>query len=420
MTRWITAAVLTALLCLGAMTTAMGDPGTPSGAALEVEDGKVMLTWSPPPPDNVIVQSGCTATNLSMGPVAAAFMAEHPSFDISLTGGTNALAFTSWTSGSSDIAQASRAIDAVERTAAEREGLEPVDIMVGAEAVAVVVNPALGIPGLNMEQLRGIYNGSIESWSDAGGPDVPVQPVGAQWGTNAYNLVSSMVLSGDRYAVMSQYDDADVPNEVRSREGGIGFLLSGKLPSGAEDMVIGVSATESGRYVEADDETVFSSAYPLSRTLHLVTDGEPDGAVGTWIGYVLGADEGQRILADNGFFALSDSDREDALGRIAGTMDEQTSFYIYRTIGGEEERFITNSTSFVDETPPQGVNITYEISPVIGGVEGERSSPMVAFVPAEAEAVIPGPEQEGSDLLPLVAVGAIAACAVLVLSIRKR
>lgn len=408
------------MLCLGAMTTAIGEPGVPSDGAVKVEDGKISLTWSPPPPSNVIVQSGCTATNLSLGPVAAAFVAEHPSFDVRLTGGTNAFAFKSWTSRLSDIAQASRSIDASERTAAIQSGLEPVDIMIGAEAVTVVVNPSLNIKGLSIEQLHGIYDGSVTNWSYAGGPAIPVERVGAYWGTNAFNLVSSMVLSGGDFAIMSQYDDADVPGEVRNREGGIGFLLSGKLPAGAEDMVVGVSAAEKGRYMTVDEESAFSSAYPLSRTFHLVTDGGPDGAVGAWISYVLDVDSGQRILEENGFFALSDGDRKYALGQIADTLDEQSSFYVYRTIDGTEERFTVNGTSYVDEAPPRGVNITYQVSYVIGGVEGERSSPVAAFVPLETRTADPGPEAEGGSLLPIVVVGGILAGVVLIMSLRRR
>ena len=59
------------------------------------------------------------------------------------------------------------------------------------------------------------------------------------------------------------------------REGGIGFLLHGQLPPG-EDMVISISATEGGRHFRADEGTVPSSY--LSRTFHLIADGEPDGA----------------------------------------------------------------------------------------------------------------------------------------------
>ena len=60
-----------------------------------------------------------------------------------MTGGTNDWPSRSEPRGQSDIAQASRAINAEERSKA-REGAQPVDIMVGAEAVSVLVNPDLG------------------------------------------------------------------------------------------------------------------------------------------------------------------------------------------------------------------------------------------------------------------------------------
>lgn len=418
--QWMAAALMAALLLLGTMSAAAAGPAAPSEAMARAENGDVIVTWAPPPASNIIVQTGCTASNLSMTPVAEAFMAQHPSFEIRMTGGTNDLAFTEWTEGRSDIAQASRAINAEERSKAREEGLQPVDIMVGAEAVSVLVNPDLGVEGLSMEQLRGIYNGNITTWSEVGGPDVPVERLGAVKGTNAYNLINSMVLKGDGYANMSHYDAADMPSEVMRREGGIGFLLHGQLPPGSEDMVIGISATEGGRHFRADEGTVFSSSYPLSRTFHLITDGEPDGATGSWISYLLDPDGGQAILEENGFFPLPADEREDSVSMIAGTLTETLAFHVYRSYNSAEERFVVNGTTFTDEAPPLGVNITYQVSTVIDGEESERSEPLQVFVPKGSTDEVDDAPGEGSYLLPLVGIVGLSAVALLALAARRR
>lgn len=411
---------MAALMFLGTMSASAAGPAAPSDSTATAENGIVTITWSPPSASNIIVQTGCTASNLSMTPVAEAFMIQHPSFEIRLTGGTNDLAFTEWTEGRSDIAQASRAINTKEMAEAQQEGLRPVDILIGAEAVAVLVNPDLGIEGMSMKQLRGIYNGSITTWSDVGGPDVPVERVGAMWGTNAYNLINSMVLNGDRYAVMSQYDAAEMSSEVMRRDGGIGFLLHGQLQPADESMVVGISAAEGGRYVRPDESAVFSSTYPLARMFHLVTDGEPDGALSSWISFILDPDKGQSILEENGFFSLPDEDRENGMRMIAGTLNEALAFHVYRSHDGTEERFVVNGTTFTDEAPPLGVNITYQVSSVIDGEEGERSLPMHVFIPEVPTDETKDAPGRGDYLLPMIGIVGISAVALLALTARRR
>lgn len=416
MGRCITATLLVALMCVSALSASAAVPSSPSDGVATVDADKVNISWSPTFASSVIVQSGCTASNLSMAPIAKAFMTDHPSIEIELTGGTNTFAFTEWTEGRSDIAQASRAIDPVERSAAQKEGLDPVDIMVGAEAVAVLVNPDLGIESLSMEQLRGIFDGSINTWSAVGGPDVPVERVGTVQGKSAYNLIRSMVLNGAGYANMSHHDDVDVPAEVRSREGAIGFLLYGLMPTDAEDMMIEISVTEHGRPTVPEETTVYSSAYPLSRTFHLVTDGEPDGAIGSWIDFILDPGKGQAILRENGFIPLPESERMHSREKVAGTLSDDMVFHVYRSYEGNEDRFVANVTSFVDESPPMGVNVTYEVSAVVNGEESERSPPMTVFVP-EKEGDASG---VGSYMLPLLGIVGVASCALIILAVRKR
>lgn len=408
--QW-TATLLVALACLGAMGVTTAEPVVPANGMAEVGNGSVTITWSTPARD-IIVQSGCTATNLSVGPVAEEFMNEHPTFDIRLTGGTNDLAFAELIEGRSDIAQASRSINAEEKRRAEQEGLRLVDIMIGAEAVAVMVNPGLGVEGLSMEQLRGIYDGSITTWSEVGGPDVPVDRVGALTGTNAYNLINYMALNQSGYASMPQYAHEDIPSEVMGREGGIGFLLHGQVMPAHEDMVIGIASSDGGRYVMPSEETAFSSAYPLARPFRLITNGAPDGAVGSWIGYILDQDGGQSILRENGFYPLTDEERESGLKAVAGGLNETLSFHVYRSYEGTEERFIVNGTTFTDEAPPLGVAIKYQVSSVIDGAESGRSAPM--------EVTVPEPTDGGGEGYVLPMMGIAGAVGLVALAIWRR
>ena len=105
---------------------------------------------------------------------------------------------------------------------------------------------------------------------------------------------------------------------------------------------------------------------------------------------------------------------------IAGTLTETLAFHVYRSYNGVEERFVVNGTTFTDEAPPLGVNITYQVSTVIDGEESERSEPLQVFVPKGSTDEVDDAPGEGSYLLPLVGIVGLSAVALLALAARKR
>lgn len=51
------------------------------------------------------------------------------------------------------------------------------EIPVAYDALTIVVNTELKVPGLTMAQLRDIYNGTLTNWNQVGGPDLPIKPL---------------------------------------------------------------------------------------------------------------------------------------------------------------------------------------------------------------------------------------------------
>lgn len=407
---------MAALSCLLMIAPAAAGIEAPSGEDIAVEGDAVTLSWSPPPPAHTVIQTGCSATDRAMGPLAEAFMDENPLIAVELEGGTNDLAFSQWIAGLSDIAQASRGPDPAESARAEEAGREAVDIVVGAETVAVVLSPGLGVEELTVEQLRGLYNGNITSWAEVGGPDRPVELVGTPDGTSAYSLVRKEVLLDRDFAPMEQREDGEVAEEVRERDGAIGILLSGLLPSGDEDLVIAIADGDEA-VLPFDPADSFSSTYPLARTFHLITDGPPEGAEGTWMDFILAPDQGQRLLVENGFLAVPDELREEGRAKVTGALDGSPDYRVYRSHGGTEEVFETAEPRFVDSEPPAGTEVTYTVTAVVDGEESERSADLTVRTPEPPAA--PGQEFMGI-VLPFAAAGGIAAVGLLVWTRRRR
>ncbi|MGI8501120.1 MAG: PstS family phosphate ABC transporter substrate-binding protein [Hassallia sp.] len=82
--------------------------------------------------------------------------------------------------GKLDFAESSRPLTAEEYALAKQRGFTLKQREVATDGVAVVVNQALKIPGLTVEQLQQIYLGQITNWKQLNGSDLPIIPLSQQ------------------------------------------------------------------------------------------------------------------------------------------------------------------------------------------------------------------------------------------------
>jgi phosphate transport system substrate-binding protein len=79
--------------------------------------------------------------------------------------------------GKLDFTESSRPLTAAEKAQAQKQGFTIEQREIAIDAVAVVVNPELEVPGLTVDQLQQIYRGQITNWQQVGGPDLPIVPL---------------------------------------------------------------------------------------------------------------------------------------------------------------------------------------------------------------------------------------------------
>lgn len=75
------------------------------------------------------------------------------------------------------FAQSSRPVMDEEYQQAQNRGAALKQIAVAIDGLAVAVNPSLNIPGLTIDQLKGIYTGQINNWNQVGGPNLAITPI---------------------------------------------------------------------------------------------------------------------------------------------------------------------------------------------------------------------------------------------------
>ena len=251
-----------------------------------------------------------TIVNLALA-WAERYQTEHPDISISVTGGGSGTGIAALINGTVDIANASRAITADEIKQAKANGINPVQVVISRDAIAVVVNPQNPVRRLTLQQISDIYSGKINNWTGVGGDDRPIVRLSRETnsGTHVYFLQTVIRLGDPKNTTLFSTDTLLLPssegiiNEVRQNPNAIGYDGLGYIPPDLMNSVIAVAVDAGGAYVIPSITTVNNNSYPVSRDLYMYTNGQPTGAIKDYINWIL-SPEAQKIVADLGFVPI--------------------------------------------------------------------------------------------------------------------
>ena len=251
-----------------------------------------------------------TIVNLALA-WAERYQTEHPDISISVTGGGSGTGIAALINGTVDIANASRAITADEIKQAKANGVNPVQVVISRDAIAVVVNPQNPVRRLTLQQISDIYSGKINNWTGVGGDDRPIVRLSRETnsGTHVYFLQTVIRLGDPKNTTLFSTDTLLLPssegiiNEVRQNPNAIGYDGLGYIPPDLMNSVIAVAVDAGGAYVIPSITTVNNNSYPVSRDLYMYTNGQPTGAIKDYLNWIL-SPEAQKIVADLGFVPI--------------------------------------------------------------------------------------------------------------------
>ena len=122
---------------------------------------------------------------------------------VSVTGGGSGTGINAMINGTVDIANASRKMKESEFQTARAAGIEPVEHIVGFDALAVYVHKDNPIESITIEQLADIYgeNGKVTKWSEIGvdmGDNDEIVRVSRQNNSGTYVYFQEAVLGRNR------------------------------------------------------------------------------------------------------------------------------------------------------------------------------------------------------------------------------
>lgn len=255
--------------------------------------------------NSIQVKGSDTMVNLGQA-WAEKYMEKTPGDFVAVTGGGSGTGFSSLISGTCDIAMSSRNIKEKEIALAKKKGIDPNEIKVALDGLAVVVNPKNPVGKVTMEQLAGIFTGRISNWKDLGGNDEKIVILSREVNSGTHVYFKEHVLrkndagSKEEFApgALMLSSSQAIADEVAGNTAAIGYYGMGYIS--AKQKPIAVAKDGKSEFVAPTIDNVVNGKYPISRPLFVYTNGLPKGLVKKFIDYALSA-EGQEIVMKTDF-----------------------------------------------------------------------------------------------------------------------
>jgi phosphate transport system substrate-binding protein len=260
-------------------------------------------------PSRTVIQNKGSDTMVNVAQVwAEEYRKVAPDVEVEVSGGGSGVGIAALIRGTVDVANSSRDIKPTESEQAQKNtGKPPKGFVVGFDALAVYVHKDNPLAEISFEQLTELYaeSGKIARWSELGvkipgASDDTIVRVSRQSSSGTYEFFREHALGNRDFRLGSRdlNGSKEVVELVGSTPTAIGYSGMGYATPGVKTLKVAHSKTEPA--VAPTVAAVHDKSYPLARSLHLYTLGEPQGAVKAYIDWIL-SDAGQKVVQDSGY-----------------------------------------------------------------------------------------------------------------------
>jgi phosphate transport system substrate-binding protein len=232
---------------------------------------------------------------------AEAYMAANPDVTVQVTGGGSGVGISALINGTTDICNSSRPMKQSERDKLKsRFNSLGVEIKAAKDGITVFLNEANPVSELTLDQIKGIYTGTITNWKQVGGNDAKIILYGRENSSGTYVYFRDEVLAGKDYSPLMQSlpGTAAVVNAVTKDVNGIGY---GGAAYGKGIKFAKVKKDAASPGYQPTAETIKAGTYPITRYLYMYVQSRPVGSMKQYIDWILSAD-GQKVVTNVGYF----------------------------------------------------------------------------------------------------------------------
>ena len=248
------AVLLSAALCVslfagcsgGSANTSDPESTTPATGTQTAEETKLSGT---------VVTNGSTSMESVMGALIEAFKEVQPDVQIQYTGSGSGAGITSAQDGTADIGLASRDLKD------DETGVK--QITVAKDGIAIIVNPDNPVANLSIEQIAQIFTGEITNWSELGGSDGQVVPIGREAGSGTRDGFESITGTEDACKYQNELTSTgEVIASVASNPNAIGYASLSAVDDTVKALTVGG--------VAPSEATVLDGTYAIQRNFNFI------------------------------------------------------------------------------------------------------------------------------------------------------
>jgi phosphate transport system substrate-binding protein len=237
---------------------------------------------------------------------------------ISVSGGGSGTGIAAMINGEIDLADSSRPIKQEELEIAKDRGITLVEWKVALDGIAIIINPENPLSELTLEEIKNIYTGTTQYWSEIEGNEEKITTYGRQSNSGTYLFFQEHILEKEDYRsdMQSLNGNADIVEAVSRDKNGIGYVGIAYAEQRAGDItIIKVKRNSESPSIAPSLETVADGSYPISRFLYIYSKNVPNGVVVTYLKYII-SDEGQTITEEVRYIPLTDEIQQQQLAKL--------------------------------------------------------------------------------------------------------
>ena len=238
------------------------------------------------------------------------FMEENPDVIISGSGngsgkGLTAVASGTVTIGNSDVF--------AETKLDESDAAKLVDYEVAVVGMGPVVSKNVTVDDLTLEQLKGIFSGTITNWKEVGGDDATIVVLNRKAGSGTRATFEAAVFGNEANEFKGDAEldkSGDVQTQLSSTDNAISYLDFSHF----DDSKFNAVKVEG---VEPKSENVYDNSFPIWATEHMYCAEDADEAITAFLEYMLSDDVQGSLVEEQGFIPVAEMKvAKDASGTV--------------------------------------------------------------------------------------------------------
>ena len=250
--------------------------------------------------------------------LAQAWAEEYAKFSavvsVEVSGGGTGQGVAALINGTADVANASRKLEPeeIEKAKKAHDGHEPMEFMVGYDALSVYVHKDNPLEQISIEELGDLYRegGKLDSWDQLGvkaipgGKDNKIVRVSRQNNSGTYHYFREVVVGKKadfKAGSLDMNGSKDVVELVGRTPTAIGYSGLGYATKQVKILKVSKKKGEPG--VAPTIATTLDKTDPIARPLFMYTPGQPSPQVKAYLDWVM-SPMGQKIVEHTGYVPL--------------------------------------------------------------------------------------------------------------------